>query len=45
MDNKLVGILQQREVKVRQHGRHAGLLVQCELELPIDVGLDCSAYM
>ena len=42
MDDVLIGILQQRIVQASQHGWQAGLLVQGELELPIDIGLDGS---
>ena len=39
----LIGILQEGEGQVLQHGHQAGLLVQRELELPFDVGLYGSA--
>lgn len=42
MNDVLIGILQQRIVQASQHGWQAGLLVQSELELPIDVGLNGS---
>lgn len=43
MDDKLIGIFQQRIVQASQHGGQAGLLVQSELELPIHIGLNGSS--
>lgn len=41
MNHKLVSVFQERVVQSLQHGWQAGLFVQCKLELPIDVGLNC----
>ncbi len=45
MHNIFICILQQGEVQILKHGLQRGLLVHCDLELAIDVGLDSSAYI
>ncbi len=43
MHDILICILQQRKIQVLEHGLQRGLLVHCDLELAVDVGLDSSA--
>ena len=45
MHHIFICILQQREVQILEHGFQRGILVHCDLELAVDVGLDSSAYM
>ena len=45
MHNILVCIFQQREVQILEHGLQRGLLVHCDLEPAVDVGLNCSTYI
>ena len=43
MHNILVGILEQREVQALEHGGQSSVLVQCDPELAVDIGLNGSA--
>ena len=44
MHDILICILQQGEVQILEHGLQRGLLVHCDLELAVDIGLNSSAY-
>ena len=40
MHNVFVGILKQREVQTLEHRGQCGILVHCDPELTIDIGLN-----